>query len=436
MKPIFYTDETFGDFQIGSAKTDKSMYDVLIKILAEGWTPYDIVSIKYSNGYLIVKTKEFTTFKKGQRIKVKSDEITNEFMIMDSFEDILILYNSEYTSTKDSSEKSIQGTIEALSAGWTQEYRDENNVVLKPNISGRSDRLVIRQNAFEQGIYVMDKDTTTSMSGVFYNMTNLISQPIALFNYDSSLSLQQNIVKYSIKAVETHDYLPNHTTGTYLTTLSCWVNKAHPSMNAHKWWVYATDEIVMYGIWCWFNIFKISSVAIYGVVDNTYGTRSTILTGLATKNNQGTSTTYNITTGYYSPFYSGGIDDNIIDVIVTRMTLPESNEQCTVYGKSYDMFNYSVNTQNVFNTDTRYCPYIVKDIIMSTYSKLLSVFPFLKIPIKSMSGNIPLPTIGPQNTHNIIEIDGELYYILTLGSINAWGGAFANMTHLKACIKL
>ena len=436
MKPIFFTDESFSDFQIGPAKTDKSMYDVLIKILAEGWTPFSISSIKYNNNYIIVKTTELTQLKKGQRVFLKSDELTGEFIIVDSINNVVILYSAD-VNKPDSDEISIQGTVELLSAGWTQEYRDEDNVVLKPKSADRSDRLLLRQHAFEKGIYVMDKDELTSPCQLYTNSTNLAMQPIALFNFEPHLSIKDNIIKNSIKSVENHDHLPSHTTGSNATTLSMWMNKITPQVNINKWWVYATDELVMYGFWCWFNIFKMSSIGIYGIVENTYGTKSTILTGLSTKNTQTNSNSYGITTGYYEPFFSGGWFVDGIDAFVTRVTIPENNKLCTVYNRCDDMYGYAANTQNVYTSETQYCPYMVKDLIMNIHNKTSTAcYPFVKMPIQGLYGNLPPPSISQNNCHNIIEIDGELYYVLIFGRAVAFGNSFASLLFTKGCIKL
>lgn len=239
MPKLYYTNDNTVGWPVGY-----SQFDVLERVLCDGWGKLDVVKAEARDNYLHL---EFATDVPKSLTWYALVELTTRVAAIDGY------YRCVGVNGKTASftpvdrivpdyQGSAAGSLDHCSAGWTKVFKDADTLVVRPK--GESSRcFLVRQNLHQHG-YIDDLNKPWRLLTIPNNSSqhfanNAFMQIVQLSGWDSTLSVADNYTRYVMPAKMN------------VSSVITWDNSTVPSvMNAiagNTWYIVATDSYCYFG---------------------------------------------------------------------------------------------------------------------------------------------------------------------------------------------
>lgn len=236
---LYYTNSNTSGWSAGY-----SQFDVLERVLCDGWGKLDVVKAEARDNYLHL---EFATNVPKSMTWYALVELSTRVAAIDGY------YRCVGINGKTASfvpvdrivpdyQGSATGSLDHCSAGWTKVFKDSSTLVVRPKHEANR-CFMIRQNLHQHG-YIDDLNTPWKLSTLPDNVksqfaNNVFIQIVQLSGWDSSLSLADNYTRFVMPAklnVPGISTLNNSNVPSVLNSIS-----------SNPWYIVATDSYCYFG---------------------------------------------------------------------------------------------------------------------------------------------------------------------------------------------
>ena len=285
MANIFFTSDSFKDFKIDQSYTSKTIYDVLEKVLCDGWERHNITHMEAKENELIL-TLEFATdtekYAYFNLVVVSGIAGYNgDYRVVNIKNGKITLSLPDYEKIEDSSSKEINGEIALKSAGWSKLYKSANELVIRPpNELTRCFlfRDKIKDYGYIAGSINSDYSVIFSPTGTTQVNDNVFGQCVALRYWDDNSTLSKNYNDNCFRVLEAHSVVHTGAGVKYVT-----VQPIKPHQTA-PWFIIVIDNMVYVGVG--YADTRVISTTLYsfGINKNVNGMNCAVVSGLVNDN--------------------------------------------------------------------------------------------------------------------------------------------------------
>ena len=266
---LYYTNES-----VGGLPSNYSQFDVLEKVLCDGWGQLEVTKAEVRDNYLHL---EFSDVVPPSMKWYSLVELTARVATIDGYYRCVgVNTNTATFMPVDRIVPDYQGgatgSLTHISAGWTKLFKDTSTLVIRPK--GEANRcFLVRQNLHQNG-YIASLNSPWRLQELPDNSdtrnqfaNNAFIQIAQLNGWDSTLSLADNYTRYVMPIKTNIPGVP--------TSSSSFVPMVVNSISNNPWYIVATDSYCYFGSRCSYN----ANITGIGVSPDVYGNRRSFLIG-------------------------------------------------------------------------------------------------------------------------------------------------------------